>query len=473
MTQPNIILIFPDQWRGDCLGADGHPVVRTPWVDTLALEGLRFTAAYTPAPTCVPARACLATGKSPSGCGRLGYKDGVPWRYENTLMHGLRDHGYQTINVGKTHFFPQKAHLGFEINRLYDPQRTVNPDFESDYHVWLRNETGGNIQDPAHEFSNNTWVPLPWTHDEYLHPTNWTTNTAIRELKNRDEERPFFLQLGYHRPHPPYDPPWPYFAQYQHRELPPVPIGDWAESLAERPADAWAGTSGSLPPDVQDDSRRAYYAAITHVDHQIGKFMYWLKQNKLYADTWIFFVSDHGEMLGDHHRRHKIVPHEGSARIPLVVKPPTDGEWPTGQTCETPVALHDLMPTLLETAGAPIPEGVEALSLARLLRDPSASLERSFLHGEHAPQWQFLTDGREKYIWNSVAGEEQFFDLRTDPQELRNLAASKEQTERVRPWRERLIEILSAPERKADGLSDGKRLIPGVRTPVVRDELLQ
>lgn len=164
-------------------------------------------------------------------------------------------------------------------------------------------------------------MPLPWTYDEYLHSTNWTTNTAIQELKNHDDARPFFLQLVYHRPHPPYDPPWQYFARYQHRELLPVPVGDWAEANGQSTADAWAGTAGHLPPDVQDDSRCAYYAAINHIDDQIGKLLYWLKQNKLYANTWILFVFDHDEMLGDHHRRHKIVPNEGSARIPLVVKP--------------------------------------------------------------------------------------------------------------------------------------------------------
>lgn len=473
MTNPNIILIFPDQWRGDCLSSAGHPVVRTPFVDALALEGTTFDSAYSPAPTCIPARACLATGMTPSGCGRLGYQDGVPWRYSQTLMHCLSDGGYQTINVGKTHFYPQGLNLGFEVNRSYETQGHLDPSFESDYHRWLRNETGDRIHDTAIDHANNTWVPLPWPYDEYLHPTNWTADTAIAELKTRDQSRPFFLQIGFHRPHPPYDPPWHYFAQYQHRQLPPIPVGDWAEEFGRRPANAWAGTSGSLPADVQDDSRRAYYAAINHIDHQIGKVLHWLKQSKIYDNTYIIFCSDHGEMLGDHNRRHKIVPAEGSARVPLVVKPPKSDDLPSGERCDEPVTITDLMPTILQEAGVDIPGHVEALSLAPLLKDPSAGLEREYIHGEHAGVWQFVTDGKEKFFWNSMSGEEFFFDLKNDPQELHNLAKSNENTERLQLWRHRLIEVLSTPERKPDGLSDGKQLITGVQTPKVRPELLE
>jgi arylsulfatase A-like enzyme len=465
-------LIFPDQWRGDCLSSQGHPVVRTPHVDTLAYEGVTFTHAYSPAPTCIASRACLATGQTASTCGRLGYQDGVPWTYDQTLMHCLADAGYQTINVGKTHFFPQEEKLGFEISRLYDPQRHT-PGFLSEYHRWLAEKTGGCIRDTAHDFSNNTWVPLPWTYDDYLHPTNWTADTAIEELERRDTERPVFLQIGFHRPHPPYDPPWTYYARYQHRELPPVPVGDWARAHAGNPVDAWAGTRGELSPEVQDDSRRAYYAAINHIDDQIGKIMFWLRRSKLYEDTWIIFTSDHGEMLGNHHMRHKIVPLEGSARIPLVVKPPASSGCQTGVTCDAPVTLTDLMPTLLEEAGVEIPDKVEAPSLSPLLRGSKTLPGRAWIHGEHAPCWQYMTDGREKYIWNSVTGVEQFFDLQNDPQELHDLAGEGKQPECLATWRQRLVAHLATPERIGDGLSDGKRLLSGVALPSVRPGLLE
>ncbi len=473
MNRPNIVLIFPDQWRGDCLSSQGHPGVRTPHVDTLAYEGVTFTHAYSPAPTCIASRACLATGQTASTCGRLGYRDGVPWTYDQTLMHCLAEAGYQTINVGKTHFFPQEEKLGFEISRLYDPQRHT-PGFLSEYHRWLAEKTGGCIRDTAHDFSNNTWVPLPWTADEHLHPTNWTARTALEEVAQRDPDRPLFLQIGFHRPHPPYDPPWSYFARYQHRELPPVPVGDWAIEHAAHPVDAMAGLRGELPREVQDDSRRAYYAAINHIDDQIGRLLYGLRQSGIYDRSWIIFASDHGEMLGDHHMRHKIVPFEGSAKIPLIIKPPAGKGFRRGESCDVPVTLTDLMPTLLKLGGATVPDGVEALSLAPLLCPGHSALPgRSFIHGEHAPVWQFLTDGREKYIWNSSSGGEWFFDLTEDPRELCDLAAEGRADSRIAVWRQRLIEHLSTPDRLADGLSDGKQLIAGTTTPPVRPQLLE
>jgi arylsulfatase A-like enzyme len=160
----------------------------------------------------------------------------------------------------------------------------------------------------------------------------------------------------------------------------------------------------------------------------------------------------------------------------MVVKPASGSDSPVNKTCETAVLLNDLMPTLLETAGATIPAGVEGYSLTPLLRDPAktgTSFGREYVHGEHAPAWQFLTDGREKYIWNSVQGEEMFFDLCSDPQELHNLASREEHAQRVRPWREKLIQILSRPARREDGLSNGSQLISGVHAPVVREELLK
>ena len=276
-AQPNILFIFPDQWRADCLGAAGHPVVRTPFIDGIAQRGLRFTAAYTPSPTCIPARASLLTGQSPSLCGRQGYRDRVPWDFEDTFVDRLNAAGYQTLLAGKTHFSPQGAACGFEVMRTYEPQY-LNPGYESDYHRWLRETTDGHVWDTARSHSNNTWVPLPWPHAEYLHPTNWNTDEALRVLEARDRNRPFFLQVGYHRPHPPYDPPWHYFEQYRFRDLPPIPVGDWAEGWADTPVDPDGGTSGKLPDAVQDDSRRAYFAALTHIDHQIGKLLYALKR---------------------------------------------------------------------------------------------------------------------------------------------------------------------------------------------------
>ena len=115
----NILFILTDQMRGDCLSSLGHPVLRTPNLDDLAGKGTMFTAAYSPCPSCIAARVSIFTGLSPSSAGRTGYEDCVPWQYDDMLAELVSRAGYQTHCVGKTHFFPQGAHFGFESLESY------------------------------------------------------------------------------------------------------------------------------------------------------------------------------------------------------------------------------------------------------------------------------------------------------------------------------------------------------------------
>jgi len=458
-NRPNFIIVFPDQWRGDCLGINGHPTVQTPFLDHLASDGVLFTCAYSAAPTCIPARACLATGQTPSTHGRLGYQDGVPWNYHTTLMNCLRNGGYQTLQAGKTHFYPQRAALGFEEMRLYEVP-IHHPGFESDYHHWLQNQTGGRIQDVARQADPNTWVVKTWDHDEAYHCTNWIVDSGIELLSRRDPTRPFFLQLGIHRPHAPYDPPKTYYDLYADCDLEDVPVGDWAEKydFPTRDVGCW---QGRLPKKILDQTRRAYYASITHIDYQIGKLFNWLRVHHLLENTYILFLSDHGEQLGDHCQFRKATPFEGSAKIPFILYPPKGSHFNRGAICKKPVTHMDIMPTVLELSNVAIPDSVEGKSLVPLLQGVSDGW-REYMHGEHANRthgWQYLTDGKEKYIWETLSGKELFFDLVNDPQEKQNKANNSAYSKRVTLWRERLIANLAL--RPQDGLSDGHVLLPG------------
>ena len=118
--RPNIILLMADQMRGDCLGIAGHPDVKTPFLDALAAEGVRYENAYSACPTCVPARATLYTGMSQEHTGRVGYEDLVPWDYPHTLAGELSKAGYYTQCVGKMHVHPLRSNLGFHDVRLHD-----------------------------------------------------------------------------------------------------------------------------------------------------------------------------------------------------------------------------------------------------------------------------------------------------------------------------------------------------------------
>jgi arylsulfatase len=459
-SKKHVILIEVDQWRGDCLSIDGHPVVHTPHLDELAQDGVRFSKAYSACSTCIPSRAALVTGLSQRGHRRVGYQDGVPWDYPVTLPRSFAQGGYQTHCVGKLHSYPQRNRLGFETSELHDGQwqfwrdRRNGRDLatDDDYLRWLRVESGHNDTDIIDVGLNcNSVVARPWPLAERLHPTNWVVSRALHFLDNRDEARPFFLYLSFHHPHPPYNPPTWAYEQYLHMDMPAPPVGDWHEVHAELDRTPRHDAPRAMyRPDVLQRARAGYYGHMTHIDHQINRLVEALREWRLLEQTWICFVSDHGEMIGDHHLYRKGYPYEGSARVPVILRGPHGAGLPTNRVCDTLIEQRDIMPTLLECAGLPIPDSIEGKSFLKQAYGDSTPL-RDWLHGEHTlfgQSYQWVTDGREKYIWLSRDGHEQLFDLQADPQELRDLAKTDTPAvrERLTVWRKRLALALTGRE---------------------------
>lgn len=467
--RPNVVLISVDQWRGDCLSVDGHPTVHTPYLDSLALGGVRFRRAYSATPTCIPARASLYTGLSQRTHGRVGYRDGVPWDYPITIAGEFTRHGYQTQAVGKLHVYPERSQIGFQNVILHDGYlhfaRRADRDYDliDDYLPWLRRELGRDADYYDHGVNCNSIVARPWDKPEHTHPTNFVMAQSIDFLRRRDPRKPFFLYMSFHRPHPPYDPPAWAFEQYLHQAMPNPPVGDWVEILASQAQDqSPEATVARLEPRLLQRARAGYYGHMTHIDHQINRFVESLREFGLHENTYMLFVSDHGEMMGDHHMFRKSMPYEGSARVPLILKGPRKSGILPGAACDRVVELRDVMPTLLDCAGLPVPESVEGQSVLPLARGEDRPW-RVDLHGEHlafGQSIQWLTDGREKYVWYSGTGREQLFDLAGDPQELHDLASAPAYAARLSHWRRRLTEELTGRE---EGFTDGSRLIPGRR----------
>ncbi len=475
--RPNILFVFTDQWRGDCLSVTGHPTVETPNLDELARYGAVFTSAFSPCPSCIAARASLFTGLSPSSHGRLGYQDKVPWRYSDTLAELLAASGYQTHLVGKSHFYPQRLPLGFASMDSYEAMQNLDGDYVNDYWEWLKQQSGGRLHEFDHGLQSNSWCTRPSHLPEELHNNTWVAGRSLDFMRRRDRSRPFFLFASFHRPHPPIDPPQVFWDMYKDREVPPAAVGNWAgkHNVPVAGVNSW---HGRLPAEMLARSRRGYYAQIAHIDNQIGRMLNMMHREVNVGPTWIIFSSDHGEMLGDHHLFRKVYPYEGSAKVPMIVCPPTGersvmlGDF----VRETPVNLTDLYPTILEIAGVTPPARTEGRSLLPLVGGPDELAGREFVHGEHSQCYspetanQYLTDGRWKYVWHPLDGREQLFDLANDPGELHDLSVDANRKEELEKWRSRLVAEL-AP-READGLSDGKRLIAGKTLPAVRPELL-
>jgi arylsulfatase A-like enzyme len=478
MKKPHIVLITVDQMRLDCLGALKRTPIETPNLDALIRRGVLFSSAYSATPSCIPARAAIMTGMSQRSHGRVGYQDKVPWDYEHMLAGELARAGYHTQCIGKMHVYPTRNLCGFHNIVLHDGYmhhsryKHLNSHQESfdqvdDYLVWLRERAGSqtDLIDAGLDCNAST-VSRPWHLPEHLHPTNWVVQQSIDFLRRRDPRKPFFLWASFVRPHPPLDPPQAYLDLYSGLDLPDPPVGEWADR-EDREREGLIPTTrkGIVHRNMRRRALAAYYALITHIDHQIGRLMNALEEYGVLEDAVILFTSDHGDMMGDHNFYRKALPYEGSARIPFILCD-CSGRLgvQAGGELEHVVELRDIMPTLLDAAGAPIPGTVDGMSVLPLARGEQVPW-RDYIHGEHAYgelSHHFVTNGKEKYIWFSQDGREQYFDLAADTYELRDLAALPSVRDRVAALRQRLIAELTGRE---EGYTDGVRLIPG-RTPL-------
>ncbi len=457
--RPNVLVIMTDQQRGDCLGIDGHPVLMTPNIDAIAGAGTRFSRAYSTCPVCIPARRSLMTGLFPSSHGVVGFNETDEWDPSQSLVGRLRDAGYQTALVGRSmHLYPPRKRYGFE--QMVTAQSHWRDWLERRLPAETFQRGGGHYAaGPMH----NDWTARPWPWDEGLHQTNWTVAEALRFLKDRDTSAPYFLVVSFLAPHPPLLPPAFYMERYLRLAAPAPLRGDWAVP----PPDGGRGRDimdlrVDLTGEALASARAAYWGMINHVDDQLRRLLTPVEDPIDRANTVVMFTSDHGEMLGDHHLWRKSVPYEGSARIPLAIAAPPRLGLPAGRVVDRPVALEDILPTALDLCGVPLPEGLDGRSLAPFLRGESPGW-RPHLHIEHSEGMNdlphhTLTDGREKFIWFTRDGREQFFELVADPGECRNLVASPAHAARVAHWRTALVaELAGRPE----GFTDGTSLIPG------------
>lgn len=448
MPRPNVLLIIADQWRGDCLGVSGHPDVKTPHLDTIAAEGFRFAHMYSATPTCIPARAGLYTGMAQEHHGRFGYRDGVRWDYPHTIAGSFAEAGYQCHCAGKLHVHPLRNSVGYHSVDLHDGYLhyyrradmpyNQNQRIADDYFYWLQGELGIDADPITTGIDCNSWVGRPWPYPEYTHPTHWVTDRAIDFLRKRDRDKPFFLTLSYVRPHPPFDAPEPFWQMYRGKKLTPPATGDWddRERLAKRGRIVDSET-GPADPELMELAQQGYYAAMTHVDYEIGRLRDALFAQGLdRSNTIIAFVSDHGELLGDHCLFRKSLPYEGSAHVPFLVSASHEALQQAGYTGEDVTdklsELRDVMPTLLSLCGLPIPETVDGINLF-------GKESRTLLHGEHtygggSCQWMVMKNdghGVEKFIWYTDTDRRQYFDLTDDSTEAHDRIHDPEAADRI------------------------------------------
>ncbi|MDP7399197.1 MAG: sulfatase-like hydrolase/transferase [Lentisphaeria bacterium] len=415
MDKPNIVLITTDQQRFDTIAALGNDTIFTPHLDWLTQQGVAFTRAYSDCPLCAPARQTIMTGQHASTHGMLD-NWGVTPNGCPTLPGILTAAGYQTRAIGKMHFNPPRGHHGFEHMEItQDYFRYMARHFP--HQRPIDHGIGGNEMAPALDT-----VPVSQTH------THWVVDRAMNFLETRDNTRPFLLNIGFFDPHPPFDPHKDFWDLYDGIEMPEPVYGDWSQSLEDVPQGYmeptyWLNSVHRFSRKQLAASCRAYYASITQIDYKLGLLFGRLAELGLMENTWIIFVSDHGEMMGDHHMGAKVVFFEGSAHIPLLIRPPADTAEQylklRGSQCAGLANLADIMPTCLSLAGAAPPGNVKLDGL-NLLDMAEGKVSRPHLVG--VGKFHMVHDGRYKYNFAGAGGSELLFDLENDPLEQKNLA---------------------------------------------------
>jgi arylsulfatase A-like enzyme len=434
-------------------------------MDRIASEGVRFRKAYSSTPTCTPARTALLTGLSPWHHGMLGMIR-MAEEYPLEKPRALREAGYYTAAIGKMHFSPMRNGHGYHQMQVDEhcscgrgPGPRTNGEEVTDYEAWFWSEAP-NLNPHATGLGWNDYPGKPFALPERLHPTSWTGETAVRFLQGYGRKEPFFLKVSFVRPHSPYDPPERFMRMYRQADLPAAKSGKWADRYEKRNSDRPDIWRGRLSPAEIRKSREAYYGCVSQVDEQIGRILETLEKRGILDETLIVVTSDHGDMTGDHNLWRKSYAYDPSARIPMLMR------WPTGliasergQVMSQPVELRDILPTFLDAAGTHPQRQIDGRSLLSLVRTQGSGW-REYIDLEHnicySPEnhWNALTDGRWKYIFHALNGEEQLFHVEADPHELNDLAGDTRHEGELRRWRNRLIEHFV--ERGEPFLKNGK-----------------
>jgi arylsulfatase A-like enzyme len=476
---PSFLCFVTDQMRGDHIGCAGNPVIRTPNLDRIASSGVRFTRAYVNNPLCMPSRATLFTGLTPRGHGVR--TNGIPLdRRFPTIVGALADAGYRTHSIGKLHLLPFSTPRGVDPGTLdptdwaesyhfwnngiletmpapYFGLQTVEitvghgPGTTGDYRRWLRE------RNPAAEALWRPEAGTPTPHHaeqawhcaipEELHYNTWVADRAIEFLEQHPRNTPFFLWCSFPDPHHPYCPPEPWASMYDPADVPmPMRCEGELGTLPPFYGEAYeksARLSGRMHPTKMSDEQlreiiALTYGMISHVDYNIGRVLDALERCGLRENTVVCFLSDHGDMMGDHWMMNKGPFHmEGLLRMPFIWSCP--GRFAQGAATDALVSYLDFAPTILELAGVPIPEGFvpaepeaekqlppwPGVSFAPHLRRETCPRQDSVVveNDEDYLGLRLRTLVTERYKITAYPGQPygELFDLQDDPGELHNL----------------------------------------------------
>lgn len=451
--RPNILWYCSDQQRFDTIAALGNAHINTPRLDAFAGEGVAFTHAYCQSPICTPSRSSFLTGTYPSAIGVNGNgNEFFPRQQQSRLLpHRLAASGYDCGLVGKLHLASAASGVEHRVDdgyryfqyshdhkgpRVYghdyaewvraeggDADRLMAPYSTESYREGAKNRFFGGLFEPTED---QDYIP------PHLHQTHWCSEKSIEFIdKNRRADQPWLLSVNPFDPHPPYNAPWEYYRRYDPETLPGAHFaaGDLAQQ--QRLADGGVDfQSNPQDPAAWEDKKiqASYYAMIEQVDCEFGRILDHLAATGQREHTIVVFMSDHGEMLGDHGLIFKGCRfYEGLVRVPLIISWP--GHFSQGVVSDALVELMDLAPTFYEAVGEEIPYYVQGKSLLPVLKGETPD-HRDFVRCEFYgaidfPDQTHATMYRDRQ-WKLVSyhGKDlyELYDLESDPWEHQNLA---------------------------------------------------
>lgn len=437
MPRPNFVFIMTDSQGANMVGAYGRPELRTPHLDRLASEGVRFTSAFTTAPVCTPARASLFTGVYAHAAG--AWANNLPLGDTMyTMGQRFRDAGYATAYTGKWHldgydyFGTGYCPDGWDSRYWFDGRNYLEELTEDERRLWREGLHSVAALREHHVTAAWTWAGRNSERAIRFLEERATARTGGTGDSDGDGDAPFLLVVSYDEPHGPYTCPPEYaeaFAGYRY------PLGPAArDDLRDKPAHQreWAASLGGGKGGGDDYCESPlYFGCNSFVDGEIGRVL--AAVDRLAPeDTYVIYTSDHGDMMGAHGLAAKgPAMYDEIARIPLIIRQP--GGRGAGAVENTPVSHIDLLPTMLELAGMPVPAALDGGSLASLLAAPGQDANRSvtieFMRfAVNHDSWggvqpiRCLVNAEYKLAINLLSDDE-LYDRRGDPAEMTNLIA--------------------------------------------------
>ncbi|MDG2399889.1 MAG: sulfatase, partial [Akkermansiaceae bacterium] len=371
--KPNVLFIISDDLTATALSCYGNKVCKTPSIDRLASQGTRFTKAYCQGTYCGPSRASFMSGYYPHAIKMLGYGSPRPAIGERaTWAQHFKNNGYHTARVSKIFHMGVPGGIEKGTDGADDPASWTER-FNSAGPEWkapgdgetLENNADGRKPGPV---GGNTFVVVEADGDDLVHSDGKTAAKAV-ELIKQHKDKPFFLGVGFVRPHVPFVAPrkdYTEFLPYAKMQLPPKLKDDWADIPK---AGINYKTSRNMKMDIRRQKKAVggYYASVAFMDRMVGQVLNGLKEAGLDDNTIVIFTSDHGYHLGEHDFWAKVSLHDESAAVPLIIRMP--GKKPA--VCHSLVELLDLYPTLSNLCGLKVPGRLQGKDISEMMTDPA------------------------------------------------------------------------------------------------------